>query len=1188
LYSDFFSASRQTMASPKKLKTIIIIGSATGLFVMTSIIALVSLMPLYSKIKQQEEEKLIRQTEEITLELINLTQQVETFSVDFFDHFQNQAPITPSNPDLERLYSLLRPALNESIVGVSYRDMEGQQKIAVGQPLPVSLEKTLPNQPQTLLNTHSVSINNEAHWIITYHSSNPQRLGQLSFILRVTNLLDLKNKCHTFIDPCHYVLFGQKKPTHTIIFPIHDYPKKPTSKLLNDPAIDMALDNIVSHRSGTIWCRQCNYYLTYRPMVPLNGGLLIATHRIELYASIYQQLLTIAGAICILIILGTSGAILILRPLTGQMQAEILERQKAEIALRKERDFTKTLFDYNPAFLIVLDLQGKVKLMNDAMLKTLGYDLEEVVGKNYLNQFISRQLGETIPWVYELMIHHQSSIRAEERLRTKDNREIIVDWHGQAIFNSDNQETEYFLGAGLDITERKRSQEELQLLQRITKAVSVASDFDSALEIALHLVCETTGWEFGEAWIPNPEQTYLEYSIVGYGRQPNHDTFRRKSQSLLLKPNEGLAGRVWQTQKPEWIPNISEEDHIKHPRYELVHQCYLKALFGVPILAENRVLSILVFLISTPQDPDTRFVELISSIAMQLGSVFQRKQAEAQYRSIFENAVEGLFQMSFSGEYIKANPALAQILGYGSPEELIAQKVNIDSQYVEGKFCNEFIRLLQQEGSVSNFEVQLYRADQNMIWVLQNARAIWDTRKNRILYYEGSMFEITSLKQTEEKLRYGASHDGLTHLWNRAFFIEKLRQSIIRCHEQPDYQFFVLFLDLDGFKFVNDSLGHSVGDQLLIKISERLRGCLRSKDILARLGGDEFTILLEDVSNLDEAQEVAKRVQAALKKPLKLGENQVFTGSSIGIVQSNREYHFPPEILRDADTAMYRAKQQGKGCSVVFDATMRTDAIRRLHLQTDLRRALDRGEFHLNYQPIIELNTHQISGFEALLRWSHPQEGNISPAEFIPVAEEAGLIVSIGEWVLREACRQLYQWKQQFPQHSQLMMSVNLSSQQFTANLSQQIDEILSETAVVGSDLKLEITETAIMSDPNLAIRTLNELKQRDIVICIDDFGTGYCSLGYLHQFPVDILKIDRSFVSRMSVAEDKREIVKIIVALANSLGMDAIAEGIETLDQLTQLQRLQCKYGQGYFFAKPLSSAEAGQLLTQPHLEVS
>ncbi len=1182
-----FLASRQTMASPRQLKKTIIISSAGGLFVMSTIIALVSLMPLYSKVKQQEEENLIRQTEEITANLTETTQKIEGFSINFFNQLQNKTLVDDSLTELDQLYPLLRTGLNKRVVGILYRDPNRKKRIVVGQPLPVSIEDFLRTKPPEDLSPYPVLINQEAYWIISHRSSNSQELGNLIFILKMTDILPLKEKCHALIDPCHLILFEYQNQKNTTIFPLKNYSEKQTQKLLKDSAIDIALKNIASNESGTLWCRECNYYLTYRPILPLNAGLLIATHRIELYASIYKQLLTVVGVIVILIILGTTGAVLILRPLTGQMQAEIIERKKAEFALRKERDFTKNLFDANPAFLVVLDQQGRVKMMNYTMLKTLDYTLDEVIDKHYLTQFIAHQKGDAVPWIYELMMHHQSPVRAEERLRTKENRNIVVDWYGQALFSADTQEDQYFLGAGLDITERKRAEEELQLLQRITKAVSVASNFDSALEISLRLVCEITGWEFGEAWIPNPDQTCLEYSIVGYGGNPNHEKFRQQSQSLLLKPNEGLAGRVWQSHQPEWIPDLSEKIHTEHPRYKIAQKHNLKAMFGVPILANKTVLAILVFLISTPQDPDKRFVELISSIATQLGGVFQRKQAEAQYRSIFENAVEGIFQISLQGQYIKANPALAQILGYDSPEELIAQKVNIHSQYVENELGDKIIRLLKQEGSVSNFEVQLYRADQGIIWVLQNARAIWDSRHSRILYYEGSIFEITSLKQTEEKLRYGASHDGLTHLWNRAFFIEKLRQSILHCDEQSNYQFVVLFLDLDGFKFINDSLGHSIGDQLLIKISERLKSCLRSQDILARLGGDEFTILLED-ANLSEAQEVAKRVQAALKKPFQLGESQIFTGSSIGIVQSNPDYRFPPEILRDADTAMYRAKQQGKGCFVVFDATMRTDATRRLKLQTDLRLALDRGEFHLNYQPIVELKTHQITGFEALLRWSHPIEGNISPAEFIPVAEEAGLIISIGEWVLREACRQLNQWKQQFPEHLKLMMSVNLSSQQFTTNLSQQIDAILSETSVAGSDLKLEITETAIMNDPNLAITTLNQLKQRDIVICIDDFGTGYCSLGYLHQFPVDILKIDRSFVSRMSGAEEKREIVKIIIALANSLGMDAIAEGIETLDQLSQLQQLQCKYGQGYFFAKPLSRTEAEELLTQSHLEVS
>jgi EAL domain-containing protein (putative c-di-GMP-specific phosphodiesterase class I) len=366
---------------------------------------------------------------------------------------------------------------------------------------------------------------------------------------------------------------------------------------------------------------------------------------------------------------------------------------------------------------------------------------------------------------------------------------------------------------------------------------------------------------------------------------------------------------------------------------------------------------------------------------------------------------------------------------------------------------------------------------------------------------------------------------------------------------------------------------------LLIEISKRLKDCIRGGDILSRLGGDEFTILLENISDINETKEIASRVLQALNKPFTLKGHQVFIGTSIGIVQATSEYHSPQEILRDADTAMYRAKQQGKGCAVIFDAAMRTDTLRRLQIQTDLRWAIEREEFQLYYQPIIELSTRKIAGFEALLRWDHPKEGFISPTEFIPVAEETGLIVPIGEWVLREACLQLHQWKEKFVNHSSLVMSVNLSSQQFTTDLSQRIDKILQETQVLGRELKLEITETAIMADPQLAIATLNELKQREIMICIDDFGTGYCSLGYLHQFPVDILKIDRSFVNQMSV-EDKREIVRVIVALAESLKMDAIAEGIELKDQYLQLKDLKCKYGQGYYFSKPLHRHEAEEWL--------
>jgi diguanylate cyclase (GGDEF)-like protein/PAS domain S-box-containing protein len=897
-----------------------------------------------------------------------------------------------------------------------------------------------------------------------------------------------------------------------------------------------------------------------------------------IHAGLWTTTTILMGVIAI----GASYVVIMIRPLMNQMQAEILERKKAEAALHKEKDFSQTLFNANPAFLIVLDADGKVQLMNDIMLKTLGYELEEIKGTDYAATFVPRRNGDSLPWVFELMIQRRLPIRTEERILTKDGQELIVEWNGRAIFNEETDEYEYFVGAGLDITERKRAEEELLLLQRITKEVSSAHDFDTALEVVLRLVCETIGWEFGEAWVPHPLGNYLECSRISYHRVDNLEEFQRLSQQYIFQPNQGLIGQIYSSQKPKWIFDLEQESQEEFPRKNIAIPFGLKAGFGLPIVVEHQVLVVLVFFTIINKPEDQRLLNLVSSIGTQLGTVFQQKQAEAKYRSIFENAIEGIFQISRDGEYIRVNPAFATILGYSSPDSLIGTHSFIREVFAHQQQFYKMMDLLDKDYEINNFEAEVYRLDHSLIWILANIRAILDSKKEHILYYEGSIVEITSFKETEEKLRYSASHDSLTNLWNRAFFVERLKQAIIQCQEQKGYHFSVLFLDLDGFKFINDSLGHGSGDQLLISIAKRLKLCLRNGDVLARLGGDEFTILLENVESLGEIQEIAERVLQALKKPFNLEGNQIFTGSSIGIVQSSSEYLLPSEVLRDADTAMYRAKQQGKGCYVVFDATMRTDALRRLKLQTDLRWAIELNQFQLHYQPIIDLETGEISGFEALLRWKHPHEGFISPAEFIPVAEEAGLIVDIGEWVLGEACRQLYQWKQKFNCHPRLRMSVNLSSQQFTPDLSQKIDRILNETQVSGGELKLEITETALMSDPQLAITTLNELKNRNIKLCIDDFGTGYCSLGYLHQFPVDILKIDRSFVSQMFLDENKRELVKVIVTLAHSLGMDAIAEGIESKDQLYQLKSLQCQYGQGYYFSKPLNAQEAEQLLHQ------
>jgi diguanylate cyclase (GGDEF)-like protein len=437
--------------------------------------------------------------------------------------------------------------------------------------------------------------------------------------------------------------------------------------------------------------------------------------------------------------------------------------------------------------------------------------------------------------------------------------------------------------------------------------------------------------------------------------------------------------------------------------------------------------------------------------------------------------------------------------------------------------------------------------------------------------------DITSRKRAEENLRYSATHDALTGLWNRAYFLQQVNQAIQRA-QQHETQFAVLFLDLDGFKLVNDSLGHWLGDTLLVTIAHLLQNCLRSTDILARLGGDEFTILMTPLPEPDAAIALANAIIATLSQPIQIGGHTVFSGTSIGVVIHQAAYTQAEEILQNADIAMYRAKAQGKNQAVCFDLAMRQAIIRRQKLDTDLRSAIERSELCLAYQPIVDLQTYQLVGFEALVRWQHPEEGWLSPAEFIPIAEERGQIKALGTWVLKEACQQVQAWQEDFG--LPLQISVNVSSRQLTSDLSDRVAAILAETGFPPHQLKLEITETALMDDPKTAIAILRQLKTQALQLCIDDFGTGYCSLSYLDHFPLDVLKIDKSFVDEVHQHPKNTEIVRAIIALAKGLKLNIIAEGIEAEAQLNILRTLHCSYGQGYLFSRPLTVSHAVDLL--------
>ncbi len=439
------------------------------------------------------------------------------------------------------------------------------------------------------------------------------------------------------------------------------------------------------------------------------------------------------------------------------------------------------------------------------------------------------------------------------------------------------------------------------------------------------------------------------------------------------------------------------------------------------------------------------------------------------------------------------------------------------------------------------------------------------------------------LEESREHFRHAAFHDSLTGLPNRSLLADQLKLSIERAKRSVGHMFAVLFLDLDRFKNINDSLGHAAGDSLLIEMAARLESCLRPTDAIARLGGDEFAILLDGLLSHEEALRVAERIQEEVARPFCLSGSEVYTTTSIGINICSGYYDHPEDILRDADTAMYHAKENGKARYELFDTRMHANVVAKLQLENDLRRAVENDEFIVAYQPIVSLKSGRIAGFEALVRWNHPTRGLVGPTEFVPLAEETGLIIEIDTLVLSKSCRQMRQWISQSGEDSLLNVSVNLSSKHFAGpDLIRRVSSALSEAGLESRFLKLEVTESAVMNCADTAASLLTQLRELGIQLSIDDFGTGYSSLSYLHRFPVNTLKIDRSFVNRMAIGDENTEIVKTIITMASNLGMTVVAEGVETYEQHHLLSQMNCEYGQGYFFCKPVDASKASELLLQ------
>jgi diguanylate cyclase (GGDEF)-like protein/PAS domain S-box-containing protein len=552
------------------------------------------------------------------------------------------------------------------------------------------------------------------------------------------------------------------------------------------------------------------------------------------------------------------------------------------------------------------------------------------------------------------------------------------------------------------------------------------------------------------------------------------------------------------------------------------------------------------------------------------------QKSEKEFRNAFEFAAIGMAIVSPENEFLRVNRSVSEIFGRTTENlldtGLLSLVVPEDADSVKLNLANLLGGIVQSFQSDTRF----LRKNGETVWLRLSASLIVVEQPHFILQFE----DITDRKNTEDRLLHNALYDVLTDLPNRFLFIDRLQVAVNRVRRDPNVRLTVLHVDFDRFKLINDRFGQHLADRMLVQASQRLRKILRATNTVARLGADEFAIFVEDGS-FEEILSIVGRIRQELSRPFDLEGDVIYATVSVGIAIGSPTYESPEFLLRDADTALKQAKRLGRDRYEIFSDEMHSRSIDFLQMETDLRHALERGEFRLFYQPIVTLETGILAGFESLVRWDHPTRGFISPAEFIPIAEDTGLIIPIGEWVLRESCHQLRSWQMISDRSADLWVSVNVSSKQFVQfDLVTLVASALEETGLKPRCLKLEITESTMVENIEYVASVMEKLKQTGVKLSIDDFGTGFSSLSILHRFPLDSLKIDRSFVSQIKDAETPVEIVKTIVNLSNSLGLEIIAEGVETIEQLSQLRQLGCKYGQGYCFATPLAADTVEELL--------
>ncbi len=824
---------------------------------------------------------------------------------------------------------------------------------------------------------------------------------------------------------------------------------------------------------------------------------------------------------------------------------DVTERIHSEELLQESEQRFRAIFENAAIGVTLIAFDGTFVTCNHAFEELVGYDEFEL--REFTIQSITHPDDQPreMEAVTDVLEGRRDSNQVEKRFIRKDG-EIVWARLTVSIAYTSSDQGQLVIGVIEDITERKQVQSELHLSEERFRAIFENAAMGVAL-IALDGTFVTCNHAFEE--------------LVGY----DEHELRGSAVQSITHPDD----------QPREFAAVMEVLEGKRDSLQIEKRFIRKD--GEIVWAR-----LTVSIAYTSSDQGQLVIGLVEDINERKQAEFALLASEERFRSMFEGAGVGIGLMDSSRLFVACNPALQTMLGYTEEEFLMMSRetwIHPEELAADDVLFAELVAGIRDQYQV---EKRYLRRDGRELWGrLTSTRVRGQGDESPMII--GMLEDITEQKRIQQQLEHDALHDSLTGLANRVLFTDRLDHLLARSTRREDLNYAVLFLDLDRFKTVNDSLGHQIGDQFLIAIGQRLVSCVRPGDTVARFGGDEFTVLVEDINHPSDATRLAERIQQALAMPVSINGVDVYTSASIGITLGSEEYTDSAILLRDADAALYHAKSLGRARFELFDAKMHDDAVNRLQLQSELRRAINDGELVVYFQPIISLKDGNIAWFEALVRWQHPQRGLLFPDSFVPLAEDTGLIASIDHFVLREACRQMRVWLDRFPDDSRVSVSVNLSASQFNdSSLPDFIQAVLDEEHVDGQRLRIEITESMVMGSVDFARTTIQRVREMGVHVHMDDFGTGYSSLSVLHSFAFNKIKIDRSFIQRMGrEGSDSPDLILAIIAMAHSLNLEVVGEGIETAEQLASLRQMDCDYGQGYYFARPGASPSVDELMS-------